>query len=241
MVTSKQDNHIPICLLAGGLSTRLRPVTDTIPKPMVPVAGRPFLHLLMEHFASQNYRHFVLAVSYLWEQIRNYFGDGSRFGWHVEYSVEPQPLGTGGAVLLAQKLWGQRAIVANGDSFLAENWRSLVQTHQSSGAPATLALVHQDDCSRFGRVEVCDGYITGFTEKSADTGPGWINAGVYVLEADALAGMPVGEAFSLERDVFPRLAGKMAAYFCKKSFADIGTPQSLAEFQHIMDEGRQKT
>jgi len=240
-VTSERDSHLPICLLAGGLSTRLRPVTDTIPKPMVLVCGRPFLHLLMEHFASLGYRHFVLAVSYLWEQIRDYFGDGRRFGWHVDYSVEPQPLGTGGAVLLAQKLWSRRAIVANADSFLAEDWRSLVQAHLSSGAPATLALVHQDDCSRFGRVEVCDGRITGFTEKSADTGPGWINAGVYVLETDALADMPVSEAFSLERDVFPRLVGKMAAYLCKKSFADIGTPQSLAKFQHVLGGGRQST
>ena len=78
---------LPVCILAGGLSRRLRPLTDTIPKPMVPVGDKPFLQLLMEHYAAMGHRRFILAVSYLWQQIQEYFGDGSSFGWQIEYSV----------------------------------------------------------------------------------------------------------------------------------------------------------
>jgi NDP-sugar pyrophosphorylase family protein len=210
---------------------------------MVPVGDKPFLQLLLDHFGSLGFRRFVLAVSYLWEQIRDYFGDGSRFGWQIEYSVEPQPLGTGGAVLWAQNLWGARAVVANGDSFLMEDWRGLIERHEALAPPATIALVQQDDTSRFGRVEVRDGRVTAFHEKQAGSGSGWINAGVYALEAGALAGFQRGTVFSLEKDVFPALAGKMAAYTCRRVFADIGTPQSLEEFRlktlkQALEEGR---
>lgn len=224
-------SDLTVCVLAGGLSRRLRPLTETIPKPMVPVDGRPFLAMLLEHFASLGFRRFVLAVSYLWEQIEEYFGDGSRFGWRIEYSVEPEPLGTGGAALWAQPLWGERAIVANGDTFLAEDWRKLTAAHESMQLPATMALVHQDDCARFGKVTVADGRVTGFAEKDPLAGAGWINGGVYVLEASVLESFRRGESFSLERDVFPGLADRLGAYECSEAFADIGTHDSLAEFR----------
>ncbi len=210
---------------------------------MVPVGDKPFLELLLNHFGSLGFRRFVLAVSYLWEQIRDYFGDGSKFGWQIEYSVEPQPLGTGGAVLWARKLWGPRALVANGDTFLMEDWRGLIERHESLTPPATIALVQQDDASRFGRVEIADGRVVAFNEKSAAGGPGWINAGVYALEAGALDAFEPGAVFSLEKDVFPALAGRMAAYTCRRVFADIGTPQSLEDFRlktlkQALEEGR---
>lgn len=224
-------NDLTVCVLAGGLSRRLRPLTETIPKPMVPVAGRPFLEMLLGHFASLGFGRFVLAVSYLWEQIEEYFGDGSSFGWRIEYSVEPEPLGTGGAALWAQPLWGRRAIVANGDTFLPEDWRKLAATHESTRLPATMALVHQDDCARFGKVATADGRVTGFTEKDPDAGSGWINGGVYVLEEAVLSSFQRGESFSLERDVFPGLVSRLGAYECSEAFADIGTPDALAEFR----------
>jgi NDP-sugar pyrophosphorylase family protein len=220
-----------VCVLAGGLSRRLRPLTETVPKPMLPVGDRPFLHHLLDHFASLGFRRFVLAVAYLWEQVREHFGDGGRFGWQIEYAVEPQPLGTGGAALWAQPLWGARAVVANGDTFLAEDWRRMVAAHRAGGLPATMALVRQDDGARYGSVELADGRVARFLEKRPDAGPGWINAGVYVLEAHALARYRRGQPFSLERDVFPALAGRIGAYLCTGPFADIGTPESLAAFR----------
>lgn len=233
---SDRDENLVVCVLAGGLSRRLRPLTDTIPKPMIPVGGRPFLQLLLEHFASLGYRRFALAVSYLWERIADHFGDGSKFGWHIDYSVEPEPLGTGGAALWAQPLWGEAALIANGDTFLAEDWRELAATHKASGLPVTMALVRQDDCARFGKVEVSDGRVTGFVEKNPHAGAGWINAGVYLLDKSALAAFGRGQSFSLEKDVFPGLAGGIAAHECTRPFADIGTPDSLAKFNNALDD-----
>lgn len=224
-------SELKVCLLAGGLSKRLRPLTDAIPKAMVPVGDKPFIRIQMEHFASLGFRRFVLAVCYLWEQIRDYFDDGERFGWEIEYSVEDEPLGTGGAVLWAHKMWANSALVANGDTFLSEDWRLLRQTHESAGTAATMALVHQGDCSRFGKVTLEGDRVVGFEEKAPGAGAGWINAGVYMLEEAALSSYSRGETFSLEKDVFPRLVGQIAAYRCKQAFADIGTPASLKEFR----------
>ncbi|MGD1000257.1 MAG: nucleotidyltransferase family protein [Candidatus Brocadiia bacterium] len=227
----------PVCLLAGGLSTRLRPITDSVPKSMVPVGDRPFLQLLLDHFGSLGFRRFVLAVSYRWEQIEAYFGDGARFGWRIEYSVEPEPLGTGGALLWAQPLWRDAALVANADTFLPEDWRAMLRTHREQGLPATMALARQDDCSRFGKVTVREGRVAGFEEKKPHAGPGWINGGVYVMSRQALEPFKRGTAFSLEKDVFPRLSGRIAAYTCDAGFADIGTMSSLEEFRKQMAGG----
>ena len=227
----------PVCLLAGGLSTRLRPITDSVPKSMVPVGDRPFLQLLLDHFGSLGFRRFVLAVSYRWEQIEAYFGDGARFGWRIEYSVEPELLGTGGALLWAQPLWRDAALVANADTFLPEDWRAMLRTHREQGLPATMALARQDDCSRFGKVTVREGRVAGFEEKKPHAGPGWINGGVYVMSRQALEPFKRGTAFSLEKDVFPRLSGRIAAYTCDAGFADIGTMSSLEEFRKQMAGG----
>jgi NDP-sugar pyrophosphorylase family protein len=231
-------DELPVCILAGGLSRRLRPVTETIPKAMVPIGGKPFVQLLLEHFSTLGYRRFVLAVSYLWEHIHEFFGDGRRFGWQIDYSIEPEPLDTGGAVLWAQPQWGQRAIIANGDTFLPEDWRQLQVTHDRAGLPATMALAHQNDCARFGRVDVRDGRVVGFVEKSPCVGAGWINAGVYVLEKEVLSGFRRGQRFSLELDVFPAWVGQIAAHSCHGAFADIGTPESLEDFRQEHLVGR---
>jgi NDP-sugar pyrophosphorylase family protein len=228
----------PVCLLAGGLSTRLRPITDTVPKPMVPVGDRPFLQLLLEHFGSLGFRRFVVAVSYRWEQVEAYFGDGSRFGWRIEYSVEPEPLGTGGALLWAQPLWRDAALVANADTFLPEDWRAMLRTHREQELPATMALVRQEDCSRFGKVTVQEGRVVGFEEKRPHAGPGWINGGVYVMSKQSLESFEHGMAFSLEKDVFPQLGGRIAAYTCDAGFADIGTLPSLEAFRRQMTDER---
>lgn len=229
-MAATQDNP-PVCLLAGGLGQRLRPLTEMVPKPMLEVEGKPFIQLVMEHFASLGYRRFVLAVSYLWERFQEHFSDGSSFGWQIEYSVEPMPLGTGGAILLAQRHWGDCSLVANGDTFMDEDWRELIRTHRQAKLPVTLAAAWQEDTARFGRLEIRDGRVERFVEKDAAGGPGWVNAGVYFLRRSALEGWEVGSSFSLEKDVFPRLAGRIAVHHCRRKFADIGTVDSLEAFR----------
>ena len=243
-VPYSRHNSTPVCILAGGLGTRLGSLTQSLPKPMLPVTGRPFLHLLLEELAGQGLGHFVLAVRHRWEAVRDYFGDGSRWGWRIEYSVEPEPLGTGGATLWAQSAWGERALVVNGDSLVRGDWPAMLEAQAASALPAAMALAWQDDASGFGLVRLegegdpnrdasrlgspC---VAGFEEKPAAGCRGWVNAGVYVLTAAALAGRRRGEAFSLERDVFPALAGRMLAWRCREGFVDIGTPESLERFR----------
>jgi len=222
---------LAVCVLAGGRGSRLAPLTESVPKPMVRIEGKPFLQILMEHFASLGYRRFVLAVGYPREQIREFFGDGRSFGWKVSYSVEPRPLGTGGAVSWAQPMWGDRAIVVNGDTYIAEDWRRLAAVHDASGLPATMAVVRADNCERFGRVRVEGNRVTDLKEKADVPGAGWINAGVYVVDSEVFACYPRGRSFSLERDVFPALAGRIGAFFCAGAFTDIGTPDVLQRFR----------
>ena len=238
------QRHIPVCVLAGGLSTRLRPITEKIPKPMVEVAGEPLLKRILDHLGAVGYRRFILAVSYRWEAIRDYFGDGGAFGWRIEYSVEPEPLGTGGAVLWAQPMWGERVLVLNGDTYLPADWPAMVAAHAATDLPATVALVRSEDTSRFGSVRVTDGRVTAFQEKApqrGEGGAGWINGGAYVLERSALAGRRRGERFSLERDIFPALAGRIGAFGCEGiPFADIGTLDSLERFRQEAESGSGK-
>ncbi len=223
---------VPVCVLAGGLSTRLRPITDSIPKPMVDVGGQPFLKRVLDHLDSLGHRRFILAVSYRWEVIRDYFGDGGDFGWDIAYSVEPEPMGTGGAVLWAQPMWGERALVLNGDTFLPGDWRAMVSAHAASDLAATMALVPSADATQFGSVQVADGRVVAFHEKPVGGGAGWINGGVYVLESAVLAGRRRGDSFSLEREIFTALAGRMGAFMCEGvPFADIGTADALDRFR----------
>lgn len=228
------SNGIKVCVLAGGLGRRLWPLTETVPKPMAPVNGKPFLHKVLSHMAAQGFDRFVLAVGYLWEKIADHFGDGSRFGWRIEYSVEPRPMGTGGAVLWAQPAWGTEVLVINGDTHLQEDYRPMVELHRRQRLPATMALVRQEECSRFGKVGFRAGKVTAFCEKSCAHGPGWINAGVYLLSKRAFDGFDRGQAFSLEREVFPSLCPRIGAYLCNCRFDDIGTPESLEAYRDLV-------
>jgi NDP-sugar pyrophosphorylase family protein len=236
-MTETAENPTPVVILAGGRSRRLRPLSEEAPKPMLPIGGKPFLQVLMERLAGLGLRRFILAVCFRWEAIRDFFGDGSAFGWSVEYSVEPRPLGTGGAVLHAQKLWGARALVLNGDTYLAGDWPAMLAAHEAAALPVTMALVWSERPERFGRVLLEAGRVVEFLEKQGGGGPAdWVNGGAYVLEASALADYRPGQAFSLERDVFPSLGGRIAAFPCRDAaFADIGTVESLEAFRRSQD------
>ena len=219
-------------VLAGGFGTRLRGIVDDVPKPLAPVAGRPFLAWLLDRLATGGMRRCILATGYLSDVIEQRIGARWQ-GMEIAYSVEPEPLGTGGAIrLAATRLQGDAAHVLNGDTWLEYDPVALEDTARAAGASMTIALARVDDVARYGAVDIDNGRVTGFREKG-ESGPGWINAGCYFLGADALAALPVRDAFSFEQDVLqPRVQARaVAAFTATAGFIDIGVPEDYARAQ----------
>ena len=228
-----------VFILAGGRGTRLQALFPDQPKPMVPVAGKPFLERQVSLLASQGFRDFVFCVGYRAEQISDYFRDGARWGIQIAYSDEPQPLGTAGALKQAAGLWSGAALVLNGDTYLDTDYQALVQQHRrraERGAIGSLGLLRVDDCSRFGQVQLApDGRIERFIEKQAATvQAGLVNAGAYVLEPSILERIPAGRPVSIEYETFPALVAEGGGLFgvtLTGTFIDIGTPQGHAALE----------
>jgi NDP-sugar pyrophosphorylase family protein len=219
-------------VLAGGLGTRLRAAVADRPKVLALVHGRPFLAYLLDQFAGAGVRQTVLLTGYMADRVEAEFGRAFA-GMSLAYSPEPQPLGTGGALRHALPLLTRPTVlVLNGDSYCDLDPAAFFAQHQGSGAEATLALTAVADASRYGKVRLSDdGRVERFEEKQAGAGPGWINAGVYLLARRLVEEVPAGRAVSLERDVFPGWAasGRCRGYRAAGRFLDIGTPESYAE------------
>jgi NDP-sugar pyrophosphorylase family protein len=217
-------------ILAGGLGTRLGPLGADTAKPMQPVAGRPFLELVMCYLAAQGVADFVLCVGHRADQVREHFGDGGRLDVRVRYSTEHEPLGTGGALRRALPLIdGERVLVSNGDSFVDFSVPALVRTHQQLRPQASMVLVRADDADRFGSVEVDrDGWVRAFAEK-ASPAAGLVNGGVYLVERELIERLSADGPSSLERDCFPALVAgqQLAGMPVGGTLVDIGTPESL--------------
>jgi NDP-sugar pyrophosphorylase family protein len=214
-------------ILAGGQGTRLRPVVADQPKVLAEVRGRPFLAYLLEQLADVGVRYVVLCTGYLGEQIQATFGE-SYGGLDLVYSQEASPLGTAGALRLALPLFkSDSVLVMNGDSFCEVNLRSFWSWHYKRGADATLLLIQMLDTRRYGRVQVdADGLVLDFDEKSDKSGPGWINAGIYLLNHGLLLTIPASDAVSLEQEMFPAwIGGGLHGYRSEGRFLDIGTPE----------------
>jgi D-glycero-alpha-D-manno-heptose 1-phosphate guanylyltransferase len=220
-------------ILAGGLGTRLRSVVSDVPKPMAPVAGRPFLEHQMDFWADQGIRRFVLSVAYLGETIVAHFGNRYR-GCDIEYAVEETPLGTGGGVLLsAQRVVGEGPfLLLNGDTFFQVELSRLAAYHERAGSDWTVALFRPDEAGRYGGVELApDGRILSFLDKSAAAGK-LANGGVYLVNPRVLAGMASRppRKCSLETDLMPELlaGARVHGLECPGRFLDIGVPEDYA-------------
>jgi NDP-sugar pyrophosphorylase family protein len=219
------------CILAGGLGTRLRPLTDDTPKPMVPVEGRPFLWYQLARLAEGGVTDFVLAVGYKAAVIEDYFGDGGAFGWDIRYVHERAPLGTGGAVANALPLLPERFLVLNGDTYLGLSWAPfLADEWEEQGFDGVIAVRPQEDCAAYGRVDHDGRRLLRFREKDASAGPGSINAGLYALRRSLFESR--SGAFSMERDVLPH--ANLAVRAIDGDFIDIGTFGTLAAFRERM-------
>jgi D-glycero-alpha-D-manno-heptose 1-phosphate guanylyltransferase len=221
-------------VLVGGLGTRLRTVVSDVPKPLAPVAGRPFLAWLLDRLVENGIRHVVLAAGYLAERVVDCIGREWR-GMNVDYSIETTPLGTGGAVRQAcAMLQGDAVHVLNGDTFLRYDMHALEQATCRGGADLGMALARVENVARYGAVVSNGGPIVGFREKG-ESGSGYINAGSYFLTPAAVRALPAEPAFSFETQVLVPLtaAGRVWGFDATSGFIDIGVPEDYQRAQSL--------
>jgi mannose-1-phosphate guanylyltransferase len=222
-------------ILAGGEGTRLRPLTLSIPKPVVPVVDRPFLEHQLQMLASAGVREVVFSVAYQPERIQAVFGDGGAFGVHIRYAVEETPLGTGGAVRNTLPLLDERTIVLNGDVLTDVDLAGVVARHVSERASATIVLTPVPNPAAYGLVETNGaGRVRRFLEKPApeEISTDTINAGIYVLETPVIGMMPPGVNHSIERAFFPALLARgdlVLGPVHRGYWIDIGTPNKYLQ------------
>jgi mannose-1-phosphate guanylyltransferase len=232
-------------ILAGGEGTRLRPLTRTVPKPVVPLVDRPFIRYMIDWVARHGVDDVVMACGFLAAGVRDVLGEGGNGGPRLRYVEEPDARGTAGAIKFAERFLDERFLALNGDVLTDLDLTALMRLHDQRDARATLALYPVDDPSAYGLVRRGDdGEIVEFLEKP---GPGQIdtdeiNAGAYVLERSILELVPEGREVSIEREVFPRLVGgglyglRLPGYWM-----DIGTPERYLQASWDILERRVQT
>lgn len=220
-------------VLAGGEGTRLRPLTLTVPKPVLPLAGRPFLTFMLDWLRRHEVDDVLLSCGFLSRRVEEVLGE-EHAGMRLRYVHEDEPLGTAGPVRLAcdAGLLGERVIVLNGDVLNDIDLSAQLRQHEATGAQATLALVAVDDTSSYGVVPTdADLRVEAFLEKAPGPAPtNRINAGAYVLERSVVELIPPGRAVSFERDIFPGLVGEgLYGFLAEGYWIDIGTPERYLE------------
>lgn len=230
-------------ILVGGEGTRLRPLTSTVPKPVVTLVDRPFLAFMLEWLAGHGIEDVILSCGFKADRVRAVLGDGSALGVRLTYREEPRPLGTGGAMKFCEDLLDDRFLMLNGDVLTDIDLRAQIEQHESTGATGTLALVPVPDPSNYGLVRTSGTAVTEFIEKpQRDVGINTISAGAYVLERSVLELLEPGTKASIERDVFPRLVGNgLHARTSDRYWLDIGTPERYLQGTFDILEGRVAT
>jgi len=232
-------------LLAGGQGTRLRPLTIHTPKPIVPIFDRPFLYYQLDLLRRiPEIDEVILSLNYQPLRIEEIFGDGRDLGLRIRYVVEPEPLGTAGAIKYAEQYLSDTVVVFNGDVLVGIDLASVIRLHRERQARATIVLTPVDDPTAYGLVETeADGRVRRFLEKpdpneiTCDT----INAGIYVLEPDTFDRIPAGQPWSIERSYFPSLVERgetFMAYVHRGYWIDIGTPAKYMQVHHDIMDGR---
>lgn len=220
-------------LLVGGLGTRLRSVVSDRPKPMALIHDKPFLEWLVLYLKKQGVSRVVFASGYLSEMIEDHFGDGSKWGMQIEYSVEEEPLGTGGALKLVKpKLMDDSFFMINGDTLFNADLNQMYKEHLKNGADLTLAMHHVEDNARYGKVMLEGDRILGFEEKPENPVPSWINGGTFLINTSLLDNLPDKKKFSFEIEVIPDLLQKGRCFGLKQKayFVDIGLPETYYSF-----------
>jgi NDP-sugar pyrophosphorylase family protein len=225
-----------IVILAGGLGTRLRPLTETIPKPMLEVCGKPFLEHQFELLRSFGFRDVLVLAGYLGEKIEEYFGDGRKMGLNISYSFDKTPMGTGGALKLAGKLLDDRFILLNGDTLLPMDYSDFAGEFIRRNCLATIAAY--DNVLNIARNNLKidgDGNVLSYNKDEPDRMT-HLDAGVIAVRKSVLDIIPGNKVCSFEREVFVKLikAGSMTAYVTSTRFVDMGTFAGLDEIAKVL-------
>lgn len=229
-----------VVILAGGLGTRLWPVTQQVPKPMVPVAGMPYLHHQIVLLEKQSLTDIVMLTGYLGEQIEEYFGDGSGWGVRIRYHREQAPLGTGGALRDARELLAERFLLIYGDSYLPIDYRPVYSAlHDGSALGAVVVYDNRlDDTSVQSNTAVDeDDRVVRYEKESADPSSlGYVDAGVLAFDRKVIEMLAPDGVVSLERSLFPQLIAerKLRAVRTSQRFYDIGTPDRLKAIEAML-------
>lgn len=212
-----------VVILAGGLGTRLKEISGEIPKPMVDISGRPFLYRLMEYLEQQGVRKIILSLSYKANYIIDRIKEDTPVNCEIDFIVEENPLGTGGAIKLAtSKVTTDKFIVLNGDTYCELDYDDFIKSSEESDL--LISGVKVDDVSRYGSLQLdCDNNVLAMNEKGQD-GPGIINSGIYLLSKNVIGDFPQ-DKFSFETDFLPNFEGVFRAYTSKPYFIDIGIPE----------------
>lgn len=231
-MNSVNPKKVDAVVLVGGKGTRLRPLTLSAPKPMLPTAGLPFLTHLLSRIAAAGIEHVVLGTSYKAETFEAEFGDGAKLGLQIDYVTEETPLGTGGGIAnVAPKLRNDTVMVFNGDVLSGMDLSAMLTTHQERAADVTLHLVRVSDPRAFGSVPTdSDGNVLAFLEKTEDPPTDQINAGTYIFKRSVIDLIPRGREVSVEREVFPNLlsdGAKVCGYVDISYWRDMGTPEDF--------------
>lgn len=237
MKTNLLQPRKQVAILAGGLGTRLRPITEKVPKPMVPVAGEPFLHWQLSDLKAQGYTDVLLLVAYLGEQVESHFGNGQEIGMNIEYAYEPEPLGTGGALRNALALLEEEFILLNGDSFLLAPLDDMSRVFDQDEFDALISTYdNREPVPVIPNLKV--GEMGRVLDYKKDAGPALgfetIDSGVYVMKRSLVASFPETR-FALADLWSPLIrAGRLGAFAVHERFYDIGTPERLLEFERFL-------
>jgi mannose-1-phosphate guanylyltransferase len=229
-------------VLAGGEGTRLRPLTRTTPKPVLPLAGRPFLSFMLDWLHRHGVDDVILSCGFLSDDVKSVLGDIYK-GVRLRYVVEDEPLGTAGPVRLAydEGLLEERLLILNGDLLTDMDLGAELEQHERTGARVTLALVAVEDTSSYGVVDTdAEGRVQAFLEKTEGEVPtNLVNAGAYVLERDVVELIPPGRAVSFERETFQELVGDgLYGWSSGGYWMDIGTADRYLEATYDLLAGR---
>jgi N-acetyl-alpha-D-muramate 1-phosphate uridylyltransferase len=221
-----------IVIMAGGLGTRLRPLTYDIPKPMIPIHGKPYLWYQLDYLKKYHLNHILILAGYLGQQIENYFGNGSELDIKIQYSFESEPMGTGGGLKFAAPLLEDEFMVIYGDSFLPIDLSDLIKTYRFMKSTGLLVVYD----NRFGDSNVknnvaIDGnnLILKYQKNTDDDSLNYVESGISVFNKSICELIPANKKTSLEEEIFPKLIDnkKLKAYITTQRFYDIGTPDRL--------------
>jgi NDP-sugar pyrophosphorylase family protein len=227
---------LPVAILAGGLATRLRPLTEKVPKALLPVNGEPFLAHQLRLLRAAGIERVVLCVGYLGEQIRDFAGDGAQFGMSVEYSFDgPALLGTAGAVKVALPLLGRQFFVLYGDSYLPCDYRAVMDSFAASGKQALMTVYRNEGRWDASNIDFADGRIVAYDKKHPGAGMRFIDYGLGVFRDTALAAVSGGPPYDLAalyQELLRR--GELAGYEVGERFYEIGSAEGLQELSELL-------